>query len=190
MFEFGCGTGRFAARLLADHLPPEASYRAVDISTTMVDLARTRLAPWRGRAEVSRSSGAVRLDAADATYDRFLANYVFDLLSEADIRALLAEAHRVLRPGGLLCLVGLTRGRRVLARLVSRTWEVVFARDPARLGGCRPIELRRYLSAETWELRHYAVVSSFGISSEIVVAARRRALTRQLGRGDAARQPI
>ena len=173
VFEFGCGTGRFAARLLADHIPPEASYRAVDVSTTMVDLARARLAPWHGRAEVSRSSGAVRLEATDATCDRFLANFVLDLLSEADIRTLLAEAHRVLRPSGLLCLAGLTRGRRFPARLVSWVWEAVFARDPKRLGGCRPIELRRYLPPENWELRHHAVVSSFGISSEIVVAARR-----------------
>lgn len=173
VFEFGCGTGRFAARLLVDHLPPEASYRAVDLSTTMIDLARTRLAPWRDRAEVSASSGSVRLDAADATYDRFLANFVFDLLSEADIRDLLAEAHRVLLPGGLLCLTGLTHGRRLPSRLVTWVWEAVFARDPKRLGGCRPIELRRYLPAENWELRHHTVISSFGISSEVVVAARR-----------------
>ncbi len=173
VFEFGCGTGRVAAQLFAEHLPPEASYRAVDISATMVDLARARLAPWRGRAEVSASSGSMRLDAADAAYDRFLTNFVLDLLSEADIRTLLAEAHRVLLPGGLLCLTGLTRGRRFLSRLVTWVWEAVFARAPKRLGGCRPVELRRYLSAENWELRHHAVVSSFGICSEVVVAARR-----------------
>ncbi len=172
VFEFGCGTGRFAAKLLADHLPPEASYRAVDLSTTMIDLARARLAPWRDRAEVSASSGSLRLDAADATYDRFLANFVFDLLSEADIRTLLAEAHRVLLPGGLLCLTGLTRGRRFPSRLVTWVWEAVFARAPKLVGGCRPVELRRYLPPESWELRHHAAIDSFGVSSEVLVAAR------------------
>ena len=36
VFEFGCGTGAFAERLLASHLTPEASYVAVDSSTTMI----------------------------------------------------------------------------------------------------------------------------------------------------------
>ena len=96
VFEFGCGTGRVAAQLFAEHLPPEASYRAVDISTTMVDLARARPAPWRGRAEVSASSGSMRLDAADAAYDRFLANFVLDLLSEYQSR----------KAGGIACRTG------------------------------------------------------------------------------------
>lgn len=44
MFEFGCGTGRLTERLLSDYLPSGCRYRAVDISSTMVRLARERLA--------------------------------------------------------------------------------------------------------------------------------------------------
>ncbi|GAC1566791.1 MAG: hypothetical protein NVS3B14_10780 [Ktedonobacteraceae bacterium] len=36
MFEFGCGTGAFAERLLSRHLPPQARYLATDSSSTMV----------------------------------------------------------------------------------------------------------------------------------------------------------
>ena len=49
VFEFGCGTGRFAERLLRDFLPPAAHYRGVDVSPRMVDLARTRLNPYGAR---------------------------------------------------------------------------------------------------------------------------------------------
>jgi ubiquinone/menaquinone biosynthesis C-methylase UbiE len=38
VFEFGCGTGRFAKRLLAQALPPEARYMGVDVSSAMVCL--------------------------------------------------------------------------------------------------------------------------------------------------------
>ena len=44
VYELGCGTGRFARRLLERHLPDGATYLGVDLSATMVELARGRLA--------------------------------------------------------------------------------------------------------------------------------------------------
>jgi len=44
VFEFGCGTGRFAARLLQQELPSDAVYHGVDLSPTMVRLAEERIA--------------------------------------------------------------------------------------------------------------------------------------------------
>ena len=43
VFEFGCGTGRLAARML-ELLPPTARYLGVDVSPAMVALATHRLA--------------------------------------------------------------------------------------------------------------------------------------------------
>lgn len=173
VFEFGCGTGRFAERILETHLPARCTYRALDISPTMVRLAGTRLGRWGGRAEAVLTDGSVALDAPDDGTDRFVSNYVLDLLSDADIRALLAEAHRILRPGGRLCLVGLTHGTTPVSGLVSRAWTGVHAAWPKLLGGCRPIRIGDALSAEAWRMRHHAVVRRLGISSEVVVATPR-----------------
>lgn len=172
VFEFGCGTGRFAARLLADHLSADCRYVGIDISETMVRIARDRLRPWGERAEVRQSPGAVVLDEADAGFDRFIATYVLDLLSEEDISRLLAEAHRVLVPGGLLCLASLTEGQSLLAKSVTAVWKMVHAVRPALVGGCRPIRLARYLNDGDWRITHRAFITR-GISSEVVVAARR-----------------
>ncbi len=173
VFEFGCGTGRFAARLLAEHLPPEATYHGVDISDTMVELARARLAPWRERAAIALAEGSMRLTASEGTFDRFVSNYVCDLLSEDDIRGLIAEAHRVLTPDGRLCLTGLTFGQTPFSRIVTAAWRAGFALNPKWLGGCRPIRLLAYLDPKDWEIRHHAVVERFGIACEAVVASRR-----------------
>ena len=171
--ELGCGTGRFAAGLLSRHLPADASYVGVDLSPRMVALASERLRPWRDRARVSLVDGDATVPAADGTADRFVANYVFDLLGPEETGASLADARRVLEPGGLLCTAGLTFGEGGIARFVSRAWTGVWTRRPALVGGCRPVRLVDALDRAAWEVRHHRTVVSWGIASEVVIAGRR-----------------
>lgn len=172
VFEFGAGTGRLAARLLRDHLPPTAHYRGIDVSTTMVALARERVAPWGERALVERSEGSPRLEAADGAFDRFVSTYVLDLLSTADIALVLEEAHRVLAADGLLCLTSATHGRTAIERAVMGVFGGLHALSPSLVGGCRAIDLESSLPAGGWRVVHRRVVSKWGIPSEVLVARR------------------
>ena len=172
VFEFGCGTGAFAERLLASHLEPSARYVAVDSSTTMIRLARARLARFGSRVTVEQTEGSLQFEAASGAYDRFVSTYVADLLSASDITALLSEAHRLLMPEGRLCLVSLTHGTCWLSRLVTGLWTHVHARWPTLVGGCRPLDLRKFLPASRWELVYVNIVTAFGIPSEVIVAER------------------
>jgi ubiquinone/menaquinone biosynthesis C-methylase UbiE len=171
--ELGCGTGRFAAALLSGHLPADASYVGVDLSPRMVALASERLRQWSHRATVTLVDGGATVPAAHRSADRFVANYVFDLLGPEETRAALSEAHRVLAPGGLLCATGLTPGERGLARFVSRAWTAVWARWPALVGGCRPITLVDEVDSSQWEVSYQRTVVAWGVTSEIFIATRR-----------------
>jgi len=171
VFEFGCGTGRLAERLLSNDLPATCRYRAADVSSTMFRLAQKRLAHWGRRVTVAQTSGSMAVAAAAASCDRFVACYVLDLLSEDDIRQLIAEAHRVLAPGGLLCTVGLTHGTSLAAKTVGALWAALFKINPKLVGGCRAVEVTDFLSDARWSVRYANTVSRFGISSEVVVAA-------------------
>ncbi len=173
VFELGCGTGRLADRLLEEVLPRDARYVAVDLSPKMVAMAALRLRRLGSRAEVRLSDGATRVAAGAAAFDRFLATYVLDLLPEPEIDAVLAEAHRTLQPGGRLCAVALTCGEGAAARLLSQLWRRVHALHPLLVGGCRPIRVAARLAPAAWEVRHDAIVSSFGIASEVLIATRR-----------------
>jgi len=170
--ELGCGTGRFAAELLDDRLPPDARYLGLDVSATMVELARERTARFGERAEIRRTDGTPHVDAPDGAFDRFVSTYVLDLLSEADVRAVLAEAHRVLAPGGRLGLVGLTRGESLLSRGVTRVWEAVHRLNPVWVGGCRPLALRGFVTEGGFRVLHHERVEQLGIASEVLVAER------------------
>ncbi len=171
VLEFGCGTGRLAKILLDHHLPDEARYLGIDVSSTMVSLARTLLAPFGERAQVRLSGGEPRLDADSGVIDRFVATYVLDLLSDDDIRTLIREAHRVLSPGGRLCLVNLTHGSTFASRLLEKAWQTIYAIRPSLVGGCRPISSREFIGPE-WEFVHYAEIRQLGLASQVVVATR------------------
>jgi SAM-dependent methyltransferase len=170
--EFGCGTGRLAARLLAERLPPGATYLGVDVSPRMVSLARGAIGPWAGRARVEQADGPVRLPVADGAADRFLSTYVIDLLSPTDTDDVLREARRVLRPGGLLALASLTPGRAPLSRGVTCAWVSAWRLHPVLVGGCRPVRLAALLPEEAWRVGARLTVTDVVLASEVVVAER------------------
>ncbi len=168
--EFGIGTGRLAAELLSMNLPLDATYLGLDVSSTMVRLAKSRLHSFGERANVMQTDGTARIDAADRMLDRFISTYVFDLLSDDDARALVKEARRVLRPDGLLGLVSLTDGPSPFSRLLSTTWRGLHRISPWLVGGCRPIALRNFLPNVEWRIEYRNTIVRFGVSSEVVVA--------------------
>jgi ubiquinone/menaquinone biosynthesis C-methylase UbiE len=170
VFEFGFGTGRFALRLFENYLPDTASYRGVDVSPKMVRLAKNRLVPFSSRAELLLTEGGPPVDEPADSCDRFVSNFVFDLLSHEDIRAVLRETHRMLRPDGLLCLSGLSSGVGLTSRIIAGAVTWTQSRCPSLVGGCRPVDLLPFLSDSEWQVQHHSKVVAFGIPSEVVVA--------------------
>ena len=170
VFEFGCGTGRFAERLLERHLPSNARYVGVDISETMVALANNRLARFGLRAEVHLVRGSPQLDFETCAFDRFVSNYVFDLLEFEDMGTVLEEAWRILSDGGLLGLASLTHGFTFVSRAVESIWMLIYAIRPALLGGCRPIRLSELVTEPNWRILYDSKFSAYGVPSEVLVS--------------------
>jgi ubiquinone/menaquinone biosynthesis C-methylase UbiE len=173
VFEFGCGTGRFAAKLLSSYLPADAVYRGVDVSSTMIGLARGRLAAFGERASVKLVEGEPILDEPSGTYDRFLSTFVLDLLSEADIVAVLDEAHRILEPGGILAITSLSKGSGVVSRTAARAWSAVHRLRPSLVGGCRPLDLEDFVAQDRWQIIKVERMARYLVPAEALVARSR-----------------
>jgi ubiquinone/menaquinone biosynthesis C-methylase UbiE len=169
VFEFGCGTGKFASRILGKFMLPSASYFGCDISPVMIGLAKRRLEVYGERAQVVLSDGAVRFPLPEHSVDRVVSSYVLDLLSEADIERFFSESHRVMMPGGKICIASLTRGVNVPSRIVSSLWMSVFRLSPALVGGCRPIHVDAFVNLQEWQVVHRRVVTPFGVPSEVLI---------------------
>lgn len=167
--ELGCGTGALAETLLDRHLPDDAAYCALDVSTTMLGLSAKRLARFGSRVSVRRVDGHPPLPGDGDSADRFLAVYVLDLMSEELTEALLAEAHRLLRPGGLLGLVSLAPATSGVSRLVCSAWNRLWERAPTLVGGCRPVQTRPLLD-HRWQVDHDRRITAWGVTSQVLVA--------------------
>lgn len=97
LLELGCGTGRTALRLARD----------AHVHVVALDLLSEMLRPARRKLQgVSERSALVQADASELpfreqSFDRVYSESVLGMQSEVDLRSVLAEAFRVLKPGGL-----------------------------------------------------------------------------------------
>lgn len=178
--EFGCGNGSFAQRLMEEEMPMASTYAAFDLSEKMVQLARRRLVPFGSRVSITHTDGRPRIPLPPASCDRFVGNYVFDLLPSRDINRTLDQAWKVLRPGGLLCVVNLTYGTTVPSRLVIAGWLALHSLRPSIVGGSRPLSFSDYLGPASWKILYTTTVVARGVPSEILIA-RPRAHSRGAG---------
>jgi len=98
VLEIGCGNGA-TTKLIMQHVRP-AQLVGIDPSCVFIDMARETFA---GEPRVSFAVGdAVATGQADAFFDLVIAHTVYSHL--VDPEAALAEARRVLRPGGQLVI--------------------------------------------------------------------------------------
>ena len=178
VLEFGCGTGRLAEKLVKDYLPKNANYYGVDISETMVMLAKQRLQSFGERTQITQTQGEIHLlfddNLAGTSFDRFLSTYVLDLLAAEEIREMLREAHRMLQNDGILALASLSHGKGLFCRTVTNLWKLIHRINPKWVGGCRPVELSDFINVAQWQVMYQEKISQFGITSEVVVAKKIR----------------
>lgn len=165
----GAGTGKEQAQIQEAVLPRGVA-AGIDLSPVMLQLSREEV-PAPGKRALSLADGR-NLPFAAATFDRLFSSYVLDLIPAGDIRACLREMQRVLRPGGIVVLVGLTEGVTIASRALMAGWKAFYRLSPASLGGCRPLRLSYpMLQVGFVEVQRQVVVQG-GMPSEIVVAKR------------------
>jgi len=97
VLDIGSGPG-FLACEMAEAVGPGGSVRGIDSSDAMLSVARQRK-PGTGSAPVEFGPGqATELPFPDGAFDVVTSTQVYEYVQ--DIPAALAEARRVLRPGG------------------------------------------------------------------------------------------
>lgn len=100
LLDVACGTGRSLAHLAEVH--PELKLFGLDLSPFYLQQARESLAEVADVSLVAENAEAMPF--ADALFDVVTSVYLFHELPKNARRRVIAEMHRVLRPGGLLVI--------------------------------------------------------------------------------------
>ena len=131
LLDIGTGTGR----MLQVIAPRAGSMLGIDASRAMLALARTRLAEQPGlRHAAVRLGDMYRLELPDGYFDAVLVQMVLHYATEP--AKVLAEAVRVLSPGGTLIVVDLARHERNLLASQGHHW---LGFDDAGFGRMLPV---------------------------------------------------
>lgn len=164
VLELGTGCGHLLGPV-GDRVGSGGLAVGIDLSATMLDLSRAQ-----GAGACLVRGSVARLPFASASFDWVLSCYVLDLLPGEVIAGALAEAARVLRPGGRLVLCGLTEGETALERTFMFLWKRIQRISPASVGGCRPLVLGPLLGAAGLEVLDDVHVGQLGTPSQVVEA--------------------
>lgn len=164
VLEVAVGTGLAFEKILQKK--PSGRNEGIDLTEAMLARAERKAAKTGSKNYRLRVGDAYELDFPDDTFDVLINNYMFDLLPEQDFPAVLGEFVRVLRPGGRLAMVNMTKGK----QWYNGIWERIYRINPALLGGCRGVLLFPYLERAGFVQIKREYVSQFTFPSEIVCA--------------------
>ena len=107
------------------YYPSDVRLTGIDLTPSMLELAR-QSANTLGREVDLRLGDAQSLDLPDSRFDTVVATLA--LSSIPDVRRTVAEARRVLRPGGRLLLLEHVRSPLLPVRLLQRLFDPLFVR--------------------------------------------------------------
>lgn len=124
---------------LAERVGRDHPIHGADLSPSMLEMTRQRLLANGFQNFVLKEADSRELPFEDGSFDLLYNAYMLDLIPERDMPRILAEFKRVLRPGGRLVLLNMSKPDETLTPR-----EKLYRRLPAKLvlylmGACRPV---------------------------------------------------
>lgn len=124
---------------LARRVGSQHTLYGADLSTSMLALTRQRMVSAGFTNFILKEADSRSLPFEDNQFDLLYNGYMLDLIPERDMAQILSEFRRVLRPGGRLVLLNMSKpDERPILR------EMLYQHLPAKLvlylmGSCRPV---------------------------------------------------
>ena len=139
ILDVACGTGRGTVGL-AQAVGPTGRVDAMDLTQAMLDQAYQKLERLGLSQRVVLAQGDARqMDYPDSTFDLVYNGYMFDLIPLDGFLPILREMARVLKPGGKLVLVNMSKPderQTFFEKMYQRGWAVM---------PCRPVLMTPFL---------------------------------------------
>ena len=169
VLEVGFGTGR-SLIALAHAVGSTGQVIGIDLAEGMIAVARGQLRQESATSDVLLNRGsALHLPYAAASFDAVFSTFMLDLIDTPDIAIALGEMRRVLKPGGRVGLVSMSKA--CTGNVIVQVYER-FHRWLPKLIDCRPIYLQSAVESAGLQCEVHQMRSMWGIPVEIVVATK------------------
>lgn len=167
VMEIGTGSGH-CFRRIAELVGDGGNCCGVDVSRGMLEVTRNRLLRSRlvDRAGLC-CADAAKLPFRDNSCDAILMAFTLELFDTPEIPEVLQEAMRVLRPGGRIAVVSMSREGK--PSTATRVYEWAHRRWP-QLADCRPIYAERSMTDCGYVVASARTASMTGLALETVLA--------------------
>ena len=167
VLEIGVGTGR-CLKQIARLVGPAGKACGIDISLHMIERTRKRLEKERLANRAALCCGeATCLSFNDSAFDAVFMSFTLEVIDTPEIPTVLAGIKKVLKPGGRLGIVDMSKenGKSVFLKL----YEWIHNRCPKYLGS-RPIYAEQCLIDAGYQIRSKERIKIFRLPAEIIVA--------------------
>jgi demethylmenaquinone methyltransferase/2-methoxy-6-polyprenyl-1,4-benzoquinol methylase len=167
VLEVGFGTGQTLAEL-AVRVGKDGWVYGIDLSPKMLEKTRKRIMKLELTRRVGLQLGDTRkLPYKGEVFDMLFTSYLLDLIDTPDLLQVLVEFKRVLKPGGRLVVVNLSKGESWSSNMKLYEW--IYSKCPSLLGGCRPVLIRSFLEELGFQnVKREFLLAGRVIPSEIV----------------------
>jgi ubiquinone/menaquinone biosynthesis C-methylase UbiE len=164
ILEVAVGPGAAFAKILGAN--PDGLTVGLDLSHKMLSRAASRAARSGRSSYLLLQADALHLPLPDDSFEVVTNSYMLDLLPVVDIRNVLAEYKRVLKPGGTLVLANMTHSD----ALLSTAWKWLYSRSPSLVGGCRAVLAAPFLEELGFAGVRREFISQLSFPSEVLTA--------------------
>jgi len=164
ILEVAVGTGLAFYELVKRN--PHGNNSGIDLSQGMLDKAKARLGKLSGANYTLGLGTAFALPQGDRSIDILINNYMFDLIPFEEMDKVLLEFKRVLKPGGRLVLVNMTKGE----RFGSGLYDFIYRLSPATMGGCRGVRMSDKLKQRGFSVEAREYYQQLLFPSEVIIA--------------------
>jgi ubiquinone/menaquinone biosynthesis C-methylase UbiE len=167
VLEVAFGTGLNLVEILKRN--PQGWVDGIDVSTKMMEKTMKRISKIGQKNYSLHLGDCRRLPFADGTFDLLMNQYLLDILPVEDFLPLLKEFKRVVKHGGRIVLVHMTKGE----KRINQIYERIYKMRPPLLAGCRGVLAQPFLEETGFKDFKREFVSQFGFPSEVIKGIKR-----------------
>jgi ubiquinone/menaquinone biosynthesis C-methylase UbiE len=167
ILEIGFGTGHSLLEI-AEAVGDTGKVCGIDVSSRMVEIAEARAAAagYSRRIELA-CVNAITIPYEECTFDGLFMNFTLEVFEQSEIKMLLQQCRKVLRPGGRICIVAMfTKGKH---GTMMKLYEWAHAKFP-NTSDCRPINVGELIRGAGFDVTEDTVTSFWGLSVEMVLS--------------------